>query len=70
MPERCYTLGDLKRIFGVGVRQIQYLHDIGKLPNHPKVGNYRVVYESDLPRCLEVFREAGYLLSRGPAIGE
>ncbi len=61
MPEKTYTMGDLAREFGLQTWQVQRVANLGKLPEHPKVGNLRVVYQSDLPACRAALEGAGYL---------
>jgi hypothetical protein len=67
MPRHSYlTLGTIARRYGLPVWKVRRLWERGLLPPAQRVGAYRVVAESELPRVEAALRDAGYLqLKRG-----
>jgi DNA-binding transcriptional MerR regulator len=55
------TIGNIAARFGVPAWQVRRLFERGLLPPAARVGAYRVIAESDLPRVEEALRKAGYL---------
>lgn len=56
-----WTVGAVARRFGCQPWQIRRLFERGLLPQAPRVGAYRVISSTDLPRVEEALRQAGYL---------
>jgi DNA-binding transcriptional MerR regulator len=63
----CLTVGAVARRFGCQPWQIRRLFERGLLPQAPRVGAYRVISLTDLPRVEEALRRAGYLPQEGEA---
>jgi DNA-binding transcriptional MerR regulator len=61
MQEPPLTIGAVARRCGCPPWQIRRLFERGLLPPAPRVGAYRVIAASDLPRVEEALRAAGYL---------
>lgn len=55
------TLGSVAVRFGCQTWQVRRLFETGRLPPAQRIGLYRVVPESDLPKIEVALREAGYL---------
>ncbi len=55
------TLGDVARRYGCHVWQVRRLYERGLLTEAARVGTYRVVVASELPRVQRALIEAGYL---------
>jgi DNA-binding transcriptional MerR regulator len=60
-PPEILTIGAVARRYGCPAWQIRRLFERGLLPPAPRVGAYRVIAVSDLPRVEEALRAAGYL---------
>ena len=58
------TVGRVAERYGVSTWQVRRLFERGLLPPAPRVGAYRVVAASDLPRVEEALRRAGYLTAK------
>jgi hypothetical protein len=56
-----FTLGDLSKRFGVPIWAVRALFLRSLLPEPRRVGAYRVVPETDLPKIEQALRTAGYL---------
>jgi DNA-binding transcriptional MerR regulator len=54
------TIGAVADHFGVAPWQVRRLFERGMLPPAARVGAYRVVDPSDLPKIEGALREAGY----------
>jgi DNA-binding transcriptional MerR regulator len=61
MQETPLTIGAVAQRYGVPSWQIRRLFERGFLPPAARVGTYRVISLSDLPRVEKALREAGYL---------
>jgi hypothetical protein len=55
------TLGQVGEIFGLPTWKIRRLYERGLLPAASRVGNYRVVNESDLASIESVIKSEGYV---------
>jgi DNA-binding transcriptional MerR regulator len=55
------TVGAVALRYGVPEWQIRRLFERGLLPPAPRVGPYRVIAITDLPKVEEALRAAGYL---------
>ncbi|MCI0462088.1 MAG: hypothetical protein L0Z62_34480 [Gemmataceae bacterium] len=55
------TIGAVAQRFGCQPWEIRRLFERGLLPQAPRVGAYRVIAVTDLPRVEEALRRAGYL---------
>jgi hypothetical protein len=55
------TTGAVARRYGCRPWQIRRLFERGLLPPAPRLGPYRVIPVSDLPKVERALREAGYL---------
>jgi hypothetical protein len=60
MP-RTFTTGQLARHFDLPAWQVARAIRRGFHPEPPRIGNYRLFTEADLPRVEEALRRAGYL---------
>jgi hypothetical protein len=61
------TLGAVARRLNVDLWQVRRLYERRILPEPPRVGQFRVVTEADLPTIEAALREAGYLSDGGPS---
>lgn len=59
--EKRYTLGEVARTLGCDIWYIRRLYERNLLPPAERVGTYRVVRESDLPKVREALKKAGYV---------
>ncbi len=57
------TMGTVAKRFGVEQWQVRRLFESKRLPEPERVGAYRVVKESDLPRIEQALKDAGFLKS-------
>lgn len=63
MHHEYLTLGAVGKRLGAKIWQIRRLYERGLLPPAERVGPYRVVAESDLPRIEKALKAARYLPS-------
>ncbi len=59
-----WTIGPVAARFNVETWKLRRLFERGLLPPAPRVGPYRVIAESDLPRVEQALRSAGYLVDQ------
>jgi DNA-binding transcriptional MerR regulator len=59
----CLTIGAVAERYGCPAWQVRRLFERGLLPPAARVGAYRVIAISDLPRVEKALNDAGYLPS-------
>src|SRR4051794_7566913 len=63
------SIGQIAASWGVAAWKVRRLYERGILPPAARVGAYRVVPITDLPKIKAALREVGYLPAKGETMG-